>query len=309
MKTSEQWILPHRAFHVPCLQRGVLLLVCLLLFAVSPLAAETAEGPAQGTLWARLNVSALTGHGGWDAAGERIDGEVLNYLAFGADLEYGVTPWVSLFGRWEPGYLHSAVAGAGEAGTMGDLRFGLRLGVAGERALIKTGFLRVAVLAGVKMPLPSGEDTAWEPGTRLWGAGFGLSVDYIPLPWLQVNLSGDVLVNPEQISDNPAYGRRGVDHALDMVFSLEPRLSILNPDGVILGLPVVYEYSPESERAGVGLGDERRLLSAGCSYTLAARSAAWPFEVTVKYLAPIDGMNRIREQRLSLSGKVEIPCK
>jgi hypothetical protein len=92
-----------------------------------------------------------------------------------------------------------------------------------------------------------------------------------------------------------------------MVFSVEPRLSILKPDGVILGLPVEYEYPPESEVAGVRLGDERRLLSAGCSYTLAARSTAWPFEVTVRYQVPMDGKNRIREQRLSLSGKVEIP--
>jgi hypothetical protein len=282
------------------------LMLCLFMTAAS-LGAEPAEGPDRGDLWIRAVLSSAAGQGGWDAAGESRPEGVLNYLAMGVEAEYGVTPWASLFGRWQPGYFYAAELGEGEAGKGGDFRFGLRLGLAGERALVKAGFLRAAVLAGVKAPFPSGEDTAWEPDTHLWGAGFGVLVEYIPCSWFQVKVSGDLVLSPEQISDNPAFGRRGVDHALDLSFAAEPRVSILKPDGVVVGLPVSYEYSPESTRGGEGLGDERRLWSAGCSYTLAARSAAWPFEVTVKYLVPVKGMNRIKEQRLELSGKVEIP--
>jgi hypothetical protein len=268
-------------------------------------------------LWARLDIAAAAGQDGWDAAGERrpegslTEGSLpegaLNYLALGADLEYGVTPWVSLYARWQPGYFYSVVSGAGEAGRMGDLRFGFRLGLLGERGLIRIGFLRLALLAGVKVPLPSGDGSAWEPDTHLWGGGFGLSCDYIPYPWFRVSFSGDLLLNPEQFSDTPAFGRRGVNHVLDTAFVLEPRFTLLNPDGMMFGLPAVYEYSPESESSGQGLGDERHALWAGFSYTLVMRSIPRPFEVTVSYLIPVYGRNQAKIQRLTLSGRVGIP--
>jgi hypothetical protein len=283
------------------------LLVLFLLFSALLLPADTAEGPAQGVLRVRLDFSALTGHGGWDAEGRSVPDGVLNYTAPGFDLEYGVIPWASLFARWQPGYLFSVVTGEGDAGRLGDFRFGLRLGLLGEQALIKIGFLRLAVFAGVKTPFPSGDDTAWEPDTHLWGAAFGLSFDYIPLSWFQVNLSGDVLLNPEQISDNPAFGRRRVNHPLDTTFILEPRFSILKPDGITFALPVVYDYSLESEFQGQGRGDERRFLSAGYSYSLVSRNAAWPFEVTARYLFPLYGMNQLKLHRLDLSTRIEIP--
>jgi hypothetical protein len=286
-----------------------MLLALCLLFTTALLSAETAEGPEEGVLWTRLDIAAATGHDGWDAEGESFPEDTfsLNYLALGANLEYGVTPWASLYARWQPGYLYSVVIGEGDAGRMGDIQVGLRVGLLGERGLIKLGFLRLALLAGVKFPLPSGDDTVWEPDQRLWGADFGLSFDYIPCSWFQVNLSGDVLLNPEQISDNPAFNRQGVNHFMDTTFSVEPRFNILNPNGLMFGLPVVYEYSPESKHEGEGMGDERRFLWAGCSYTLLMRTISWPFEVSVQYLVPIDGMNQIKLQRLTLSGKVAIP--
>jgi hypothetical protein len=280
--------------------QAALLAAALLLRA--PLSADTAEAPPQGVLRIDTALSAASALDAWGAATEN-----LQFIALGLGAEYGVLPWASLAVLWQPGALLAAYSPAVPAGSLSDLRFSLRFGLLGERALVKFNVLRLAVLAGLKAPLPSGGDTVWEPDTRLWGALAGFSLDYLPFRSFQVNLSGATLFNPEQATGNPAFSDQTVFHPLDIRCELEPRLNFLSPTSVVLTLPLVYEYSLPSRVRDRVVDDEQHSLSLGLGYTLAIRDFSLPFDVGMKFLAPVYGVNRPRFWRTELAVKLEIP--
>jgi hypothetical protein len=281
-------------------------LLAALFFAAMPLPADTAEGPPEGVLWTQTALSAEIALDRWDSGGRLANGNI-QFVALGFGLEYGVLPWASLSAQWQPGVLLTSYTSSGPAGNASDFQFGLRLGLLGERAFIKLDFLRLALIAGVKSPLPSGEDAVWEPDLHLWGVKLGASLDYIPVDWFQLNCSGTVFLNPEQASNNAAFSRQTVNHPMDMTFELEPRFGLLSPNGVIFSLPIVYEFSPESEIRGNALGDERHFLHLGLGYTIAIRDTTLPFEVNTRLFVPLAGTNQLRLQRVEISGKIAIP--
>jgi hypothetical protein len=281
------------------------LLFALSLLAASPLRAESAEGPPEGVLWSSLSFSAAAAP---DSGSSASPGNT-DFAALGFGLEYGVLPWFSLSADWQPGFIISGYSSAGSAGSFSDLSFAFRFSLLGEQGLLKFKPLRLSLSAGLDVPLPSASDSAWEPDAHLWGALGQLSFDYLPSSFFQLSGSASVTFNPEQASDNPAFSRQAVFHPLDVRAELEPWFCYLNPGGVIFSFPVVYEFSQESSVREEGLGDGGHLLSMGFGYTIAMREFALPFEASLKFLAPLYGVNRSLFQRVELTGKVAIPLK
>jgi hypothetical protein len=281
----------------------LILVAVLALGGAAPGAADTAGGPPEGLLRIYAAFSGASALDAWnDAAPDNYQ-----FLGFGFSAEYGVLPWASLAVQWQPGVLLSAYSFRGPSGSLSDIRGFFRFGLLGEQALIKQDGLRLALLAGAAVPLPSLPDTGWEPGIRLWGALAGFSFDYLPLPLFQVNLSTTACYYPKQISGNPAFSRQSVDHPLDLRIELEPRFNFLLPRGIVLTLPAVYEFSPRSHVRGQALEDERHGLSLGLGYTIAIQDVSLPFEVGMKFLAPLYGVSGSRVQRIELTGKIDIP--
>jgi hypothetical protein len=289
---------------------GLLILAALMLPAAAfSVWAETAERPPQGVLWTGLGLSAAAGQTVWDAEGRTGPGS-LQYIALGFRAEYGVIPWASLSARWEPAALLSGLAGAGDVGRTGDFCLGLRLGILGDGGLFgQAGVLRLSVTAGAKAPLDPGADTVWEPDTHLWGANLGASCDYLVSQWFQLNLGATFFINPEQASRNPAYtsGIAKVNHPLDMKLELEPRFSILNPDGVVFTMPIVYDYAAETTVRDQAIGDGAHVISLGLGYTIVVQEAALPFEVGLHCYVPLYGVNHVRLPRVEMTGKIAIP--
>jgi hypothetical protein len=278
---------------------AIALVILLLAVTPAPLPADTAEGPPEGVLWTSLVISAPV----------EPNSGILDFLALGFDAEYGILPWASLDVNWRPGYLLSGYQSPDPAGSFSDFRLFFRFGLLGDRGLIRVKPLRLALIAGVDIPFPSEDQSLQEPDLHLWGLRGGLSLDYIPHPFFQVNLSGFASYYPEQASDNPAFLYQAVSHPLEIRAEAEPRFNYLVPSGLILTLPVVYEYSAESSVRGQALDDEGHLLSVGFGYTIAVHDPPLPFEVGVRYLVPVYDINRSRRQRLELTGKVMIPLK
>jgi hypothetical protein len=137
----------------------------------------------------------------------------------------------------------------------------------------------------------------------------GLSLDFIPHQFFQLNAAASAALYPEQASDNPAFSRLAVSHPLDLSASLEPKFTYLTPSGIVLSLPVVYGYSAESSVRGRPLGDEQHLLSMGLGYTMAVNDVPLPFEVALRFLAPLYSTTGPRLQRLEFTGKMAIPVK
>ncbi|MDR2159221.1 MAG: hypothetical protein LBP23_04030 [Treponema sp.] len=285
--------------HSPSIRPAAVLAV--LLLAAAPLHPDTAEGPPEGALWVHAGISFVFTP---DREG------VLHDAALSLGAEYGVLPWASFSAHWRPGIILWADNSGGPAGRVSDIAFSIRTGLLGEGALITHSFLRLALLAGVNTPLPSGRDTVREPGPRLWGALLGVSFDYIPLSLFQVNFSAAAALNPEQASTNPAFRRGFVRHPLDLRLELEPRFAYPVPNGVIVTLPLRYEMSVESKVRGVSLGDEGHVLSLGLGCAALIRSVPLPFEAGVKFLAPLYRANRPDLiMHLELYGKIELPVK
>jgi hypothetical protein len=291
-----------------------LLSAALLLFASAPRAtAESAGLPPEGVLRSSVSLSAAAALSGWDADGSFDSSRGLQYGAVGFGAEYGVTNWSSLGFNWQPGVLLSGLTGnGGVLGTLSDFSLGSRIGITGPGGLIPLSFLHTSLILGVHAPLPSTEDSVAEPDTHLWGMEGGLAADYIPVPWFLLNFSGIGRYSPRQASDNPAFLRRAVYHPLDTRFELEFQFRRLNPDGVILHIPVAYGYSMESARVlegdqGDGLNDQRQYLSVGMGYTMAVRSAPWPFELRFQFTTPVYGVNQSQTSEILLIGRVDIP--
>jgi hypothetical protein len=270
------------------------------LIPAAPLRADTAGGPPEGVLRTAASFSAASALDSWnDAAPDNYQ-----FLGFGFSAEYGVLPWASLAVHWLPGALVSAYSfRGGSEGSFSDLRFSARF------SLVNAQLIRLDLSTGLSAPVPSEAGTAWEPGLRLWGASAGFSLDFLPLPFFQLNLAAAATYYPVQATDNPAFSRLAASHPLDFRAELEPRFNFLFPRGVVVTLPAVYEFSPRSSVRGRPLDDERHGLSLGLGGAMAVRDAPLPFEVGMKFLLPLYGLSGPRVHRAEFTARMDIPLK
>ncbi|MDR1239816.1 MAG: hypothetical protein LBK27_06860 [Treponema sp.] len=268
-------------------------------------AAGEPETPPEGVLRATLGASYGNGSHSWNSP---LPGpQSLTYFGLGAALEYGVTPWAAICAEWLPGVFPYGETEDGKTGLFADPLLGIKLRFIGEKAPASSEKTALSAALALKVSMPSGNGSALEPGSHLWGLGFRLYYGYRFHPLFLLNVSAELVYSPEQKSSNPAFDRQMVNHPLDAVFELEPRFSYPLPGGTALrfGLPLTGEFSPESTIYGAGLNDLRYCFSIGPAFTAAFPFMKFPFEITVQYRPSLAGRNRPALHEVRLLGKVD----
>jgi hypothetical protein len=291
--------------------RTIRALCCAALFITGIFfaAAEESGTPPEGTL--RVLLGTAYGHGGhsWDSPLPGL--RDLRYFGLGPGLEYGVTHWASVFVEWAPGVFPWGETADGKTGLFADPLLGLKLRIIGEQAPVAAEKSALSVALALKASLPSGPAAVREIDSHLWGLGLRLYYDYRFHPNFLLNVYAQLVYSPEQKSNNPAFDRQMVNHPLDAAFELEPRFRFPLSAGAVLGgsLPLIFEFSPESQIYGTGLNDLRWYFTIGPAFTAAFPALKFPFEITVQYRPPIIGLNRSALHEVRLSGKVNFPLR
>jgi hypothetical protein len=233
----------------------------------------------------------------------------------GAALEYGVTGWLTAQALWIPGInLWSDMKWDTEPdpeekyGLFMDPFLGLKIGILGEDALIEDARMRFSLAAGVKAPMAATE--AWEGDRHLWGSSLRAYYDYVVTPLYYLNLYLELVYFPEQWTDNPNYSSRTVDHPLEITMELDNRFRYpLDGGDMVLhwGVPLTYSIAPWADR---NQGDEgmkpQYSFSLGAFFMLSFVKMALPFDLSLRYAAPLSGKNEQPIQRVTLMGRVYI---
>jgi hypothetical protein len=229
----------------------------------------------------------------------------------GLELEYGVTPWLSTFARWPGINMVSRLEGE-SYGLFNDIVLGLRGGILGPnaplRALQKEN-LRLTAAFRFKAPLPSQSGSVGETGLHLWGTGLEVSFDYIFSSLFYLNAAADFFYYPRQWGNNPGLGGEGrIDLPVEMKFELEPHGTFALRNGFIVlsaGIPFSYQVSVESTFNGIPLGNDRHRFSIGASFGAAFKTAV-PFDLELRYAAPVIGKNNFADHVITLSGTLHL---
>jgi hypothetical protein len=237
------------------------------------------------------------------------------YFNVGLALEYGLSGWISAFADWTPGVnLWSSIkpltTGGGKMGYFADAFLGIKLGILGSEAPLKTEKMRFSAALGVHEAFPSRKNSIYEIDTHLWGLGLRLYYDYIVNPHFFINVYTEFLYNPEQKSDSVNFGKVRVDHPVDMTFEIEPQGSYpLGQTGAVIikgGLPFTYAASPRSKLKGIGsVDDEKHNFTIGFAVSLRFTDFQFPFEIKLQHRLPVAGKNDFATDSVILSGKVD----
>jgi hypothetical protein len=254
----------------------------------------------------------------FSVAGERWTGSFQRENAFGPtvfaaglELEYGVIPWLSTFARWPGVNMVSRLEGE-SCGLFNDLVLGLRGGILGPNAplpALQEENMRLTAAFRFKAPLPSQRESVGETDLHLWGTGLELSFDYIFSPLFYLNAGAEFFYYPRQWADNPNLGGEGrINLPAEMKFELEPHGTFALGDGFIVlsaGIPFSYQMSTESSFNGTPLENERHRFSIGASFG-AAFNTAVPFDLELRYAAPVMGKNNFADHVITLSGTIHL---
>jgi hypothetical protein len=229
----------------------------------------------------------------------------------GLELEYGVIPWLSAFAKWPGVNVVSQLEGE-SCGLFNDVILGLRGGILGPNAplpALQKENMRLTAAFRFKAPLPSQSGSVGETDLHLWGTGLELSFDYIFSPLFYLNAGADFFYYPRQWADNPGLGGEGrIDLPLEMKFELEPHGTFALRNGFIVlsaGIPFSYQMSMESSFNGTPQGNDRHRFSVGASFGAAFKTAV-PFDLELRYAAPVMGKNNFADHAVTLSGTVHL---
>jgi hypothetical protein len=277
----------------------------LLALIVFPAFGEEAELVPGRNLRATLSPSFGTQIEEW----EGVKGGKASLFNFGLGVEYGVRDWISAQALWIPGVnVWSAMENSREYGYFNDMFLGGKVGILGPRGLVKAENMRLSAALGIKAPFPSKTDGDWEEDRHLWGSAARVYYDYIFTDLFYLNGYIEGIFYPEQAAHTPNFSGRQVYHPLDMTIELDPRFRYGLPGpGMELswGFPLTYTMSPwinlnreETEK------EEIHRFSAGVFFTAAFVRMKCPFDLTVKYVAPVVGTNDRPIHRVSLTGRV-----
>jgi hypothetical protein len=250
---------------------------------------------------------------GWNGNGqwENVSGPTV--FSTGLELEYGVIPWLSAFVRWAPGVNMFSRLDGEPCGLFNDLVLGLRGGILGPKAplpVLRRENMRLTAALRLKAPLPSRDGSAGETDLHLWGTGLEVSYDYIFSPFFYLNAGAGVFYYPRQWAVNPNLGGEGrIDLPLELNVELEPHGTFSLRDGFVVlspGIPLSFQFFPESSFDGTGLENERCRFSAGLSFG-AVFMTGIPFEIKLRYAGPAAGKNDFADHVFTLSGTVYLP--
>jgi hypothetical protein len=244
----------------------------------------------------------------WDG----MEGGKVKLFNTGMGAEYGVKDWLSAQALWIPGAnLWSGTEDGSSYGYFNDMFLGGKAGIIGDTGLIRRDDMRLAAAVGIKAPLPAKPDSGREGDLHLWGSALRVYYDYIFTPFFYLNGYLEGVYYPEQWANQRAYSSRVVYHPLEITLELDSRFRYaLEGPGMELhwGLPLAYSAAPWINRNGQGPEQEaQHRFSLGLFFTASFVRMAYPFDLTLKYLAPLAGKNDQPVQRIILTGRVNFP--
>jgi hypothetical protein len=182
-------------------------------------------------------------------------------------------------------------------------------GILGENALIAVDKMQFSAALGMKVPLPSREDSIREPDQHLWGTVIQLYYDYVFHPIFTLNAFMEWNIYPYQWADTPNYAEGAVGHYFDMVGELEGRFQYpLETAGLNLywGVPLRFSLAPFINTNDANAGDLQYCFTTGLYAGLGFMRTPEPIELFVRYAAPAAGKNDQPIHRVSLLGRVAL---
>jgi hypothetical protein len=293
--------------------RAVFLPALLLALALFPAAGEEAELLPAGNL--RAHLAPLAGFQvqeweGW------VEGGKTTLFNIGMGIEYGVKDWINIQALWMPGVnAWSSMEDGTEYGYFNDMFIGGKAGIFGPSGLVKSNKMRLSAALGIKVPFPPKNEETQEGDHHLWGSVLRVYCDYIFTGVFSLTGYLEGVYYPRQMTNMRNFFNGAAYHPLDITVELEPRFRHkLAEQGMELrwGLPVTYMVSPWYDYDGLGfsgeLGDKMKepvhRFSVGAFFTAAFVRMAYPFDITVKYTAPVAGRNARPIHQVSLIGRV-----
>lgn len=287
----------------------VIVLALLPVFGSLPVFAEESSLLAGRTL--RLTLAPSFGFQIQEWEGR--EGAKVMLFNAGMGLEYGVSEWFNAQVLWVPGVnawseLKADGGGSSTYGYLPDLFLGLKLGIIGQDAPVVKENMRFSVAAGVKTPLPSTDGSDLEGDYHLWGSALRLYYDYVFSPLFYLNTYVEAVYYPDQRVIGPNYATRSVYHPLDLRFQLDFRFRrALEEKGVELhwGLPLTFFVAPWINRNDKAGGMESVMhFTPGLFFTAFWPSMKYPFDVSLRYEAPVWGKYELPIHRVSLVGRI-----
>jgi hypothetical protein len=286
-------------------RRPIVLVAALLALMINSAFGEEAELLPEHDLRAALDLSFGIQIQEW----EGLEGEKATLLNTGLGLEYGVKDWVMAQALWIPGVnLWSKMDEGWTHGYFSDMFRGGKVGIMGENALVKRQDMRLSAAMGIKAPFLSRDGSRWEGDKHLWGSVLRVYYDYIFTDLFYLNMYVEGVYYPEQMARTPNYSRGSVFHPLEISLELDSRFRYaLEGPGMELhwGLPLRYGVAPWINLRGTA-GEQEMMhrFSVGVFFTAAFVKMAYPFDITVRYEAPVAGKNDRPVHRVSLAGRV-----
>ena len=235
-------------------------------------------------------------------------GKVMN-VSLGLGVEYGINNWFSVQALWFPGVNAWSDYDNGDYGFFSDGFIGFKAAIMGNQGFISHDMHRVAVGAGLKTPLPSRTDSAREGDKHLWGSAFQAYYDIMIVPLFYLNFFTEFVVYPDQRLKGPNYTTRSVKHPLDITFEIDSRFKYeILGKGVTLhwGIPLTLFVSPWINRNDANAEETQLSFTPGVFFTASFTDYKVPFDISVRYTAPVVGLAIEPIHRVSLLGRIYI---
>lgn len=312
-------------------------LLILLMFVIAFAAfAEDAKVMPKGVIRAYVVPSYIFGSEMFDGNGDKVAnttalGPTGDYAFFnlGLAVEYGLNDWVTLAAQWTPGTnLYSDFADAAKQSADGafELFTGAKLQFVGERGLSQSDTIRFAVAPGVMIPmafsydedaevtnLMTGKDYNVAPADGAFGLGARVYADYIVNDMFFINIYGEFIkfLAKDAADDfaatllnlSPFVDIKEVNHGYQLTTELEFNFSKPLSESLIFsaGLPVGYEYSPETTYDAVEADSANAsyILSVNPNAKLFVTSTPLPLEFKASYWYPLIGQNDLAKNVLT----------
>jgi hypothetical protein len=234
-----------------------------------------------------------------------VDNDLLVNGFFGFGAEFATSDWLNLQFLW-PGL-----------NVMPDLNvssmfLGAKGYFIGNGALISsTGTLekfRISGALGILIP-PGDEPDLLNQDQKLWGTVLRLYADYIINRYVYINLFYEnVFYPPQYQNDNVEAYRDWVRHYRDFTWELEAHFEVPFASGITLkgGVPIKFFCAPYMN-ASDEYATSQYYFSMGTYIGIKFPGSHPPFELYMKYTAPLVGQNIRQAHRVGITSKVTIP--
>ncbi|WP_020611967.1 hypothetical protein [Sediminispirochaeta bajacaliforniensis] len=307
------------------MKKFLVVMITLTMFAPM-LMADDAKVLPKGVLRTYLIPAYSFGDQKFDGDGDKVDGAEMKLFNLSLAAEYGLNDFVTVALQWAPGYNLYGTTDAfddspyvtGDASVTGpfELFAGTKVQVIGPKAPVLSEKVRLAVAAGLIIPMAFGYDAEDEvtnassgkdfqilASENNFGLGTRFYADYILTKEFYVNFYNEFKyyfspVDSDKSLQATMAGVDEVDYGYNLIFELEPHFDKPIADGLIFeaSLPVTYEMAPETEYDGVGQDDASKSLTLTPGVGLFVTKSLIPVELSLDYELPLWGENSLALQ-------------